>query len=229
MKRAHTPRRPSQKASRFGLVLLTAASSALLLSIACGDHIEGSGETITEQRDVPAFTRLDVSGALNASVTIGSPQSVSVTGDRNVVPIIRTEVRGSTLVVEPEKRYTSRTSARVTITVANLTDIEVSGASTIEVSGIQASGMRLDASGASTVRASGRADTLDAEASGASRLRLSDLAVRDAEVDASGASTIELQVSGTLSGEASGASSVRYTGTPDVRVRTSGASSVHSR
>jgi hypothetical protein len=201
----------------------------LLLAAACGDRISGNGRSATEQRDVPVFTRLDVSGAVEAAVTIGSPQSVSVTADSNVLPVITTEVRGGTLVVEPERNFRWRTPVRVAITVAALTDIEVSGASTVEVSGVQGSRLALDASGASTIRASGRVDTLDAEASGASRLRLSELAVRDADVDASGASSIELQVSGTLTGEASGASSVRYSGSPSVTVDTSGASSVRSR
>jgi hypothetical protein len=203
--------------------------AVLLLAAACGDRVDGNGRSATEQRDVPTFTRLDVGGAIEATVTIGSPQSVSVTADSNVLPVITTEVRGGTLVVKSEKRYDSETPVRVEITVAGLTDIEASGASTVEVSGVQGSRLALDASGASTIRASGRADTLDAEASGASRLRLADLAVRDADVDASGASSIELQVSGTLSGEASGASSVRYSGSPSVTVDTSGASSVRSR
>jgi len=208
---------------------MAAALAALVVAVllvACEDRVNGNGQTATEQRTVPAFTKLEVSGAINAGMTIDGPQAASVTADSNIVPIILTEVRGSTLVVRPKEDYDARTPVSVAITVAGLTAIEVTGASTVTASGYQGGDLALDASGASTIRASGRVESVDAEASGASHLRLFDLAATDADVGASGASSVEVQVSGTLSGDASGASTVRYRGNPTVKVGTSGASSV---
>jgi hypothetical protein len=209
----------------LGLALLSAG----LASAGCEDVVKGNGDTETEQRSVDAFTQLSVAGAIQAEVTIGSPQAVSVTAARNIVPLIKTEVRDSRLIVEPRNQYRTTEPVRVTITVPELSYVAATGASGITAGGIRADALTVRASGASTVRAAGSATRVDAEASGASRLRLDELTATDVRVDASGASSIEVQASGSISGEASGASSVRYGGTPRVSVSTSGASSVRPR
>jgi len=201
----------------------------ILLLAACEDSVRGTGMNVNEQRDLPEFTELSVNGTLSAEVTIGSPQSVTVSGDSNIVPLIRTEVRSGRLVVEPRNRFRSDPPVRVVITVAQLGWAGATGALSITVTGLRTESFTVRASGASTIRAAGSADRLDAEASGASRLRLEDVNARDARVDASGASSIDLQVSSTLEGDASGASSIRYGGSPQVNVKSSGASSVRNR
>lgn len=208
-----------------GLLLV----GAVALLAACRDRVEGSGQAVTEQRDVPPFTELRIRGAVATEVRIGDPQSVAITGDDNVVRVIKTEVRDGRLSIEPEKSYDSDVPLRVAIVVPELEEIEASGAATVTVSGLDADELSIKASGASMVRASGSAERIDAEASGASRIGLEELTAEEAEADASGASTIEVTVSGQLSGSASGASTVTYAGNPQVDVSRSGASNVRSR
>jgi len=206
------------------LIVVTA-----LLTAACRDRVEGSGQAVTEQRSVPSFTELRVRGALTVEVRIGQPQSVAITGDNNVVAVIKAEVSDGRLSVEPEKNYESAMPLRVAIVVPELESIEASGASTITVGGLDADELRIRASGASMVRASGSAERIEASASGASRIGIEELAAREVEADASGASTIEVTVSDQLSGNVSGASTVTYAGNPEIRVNRRGASNVRSR
>lgn len=206
---------PCRRSGRLHFRRVRAAPALLLLmgvvvlATGCRDQVEGSGQSMTEQRDVEPFTELSVRGAVQAQVRIGQPQSVSLIGDDNVIRVIKTEVRDDRLAVEPEKSYNSNLPLRLEIVVPDLDWVAVSGASTVQVSG--------------------SAGEVDAEASGASRTRLQDLSAREAEVDATGASTIEVTVSERLTGSASGASTVTYAGDPDVRVSTSGGSNVRRR
>ena len=195
-------------------------------------RVRGSGTLATEERQVSGFDAVEVSGALDVRVTRAPAFSVKVTADDNIVPLILTEKRGSTLQVRTRggQRYDARAQEpRIEITMPSITRLEASGASTISVSGADAPSLNIVASGASTVEAAGRAERLVLNVSGASRLRLADLAARTAEVHASGASSVELQVSDTLGGQISGASSVQYRGQPRVSVESSGASSVRAR
>jgi hypothetical protein len=200
-----------------------------VLASGCRNEVEGSGQSTTEQRSVAPFTELSVRGAIEARVRIGQPQSVAITGDDNVVPIIKTDVSGDRLSIGPEKSYESSVPLRVEIVVPELNWIGISGASTVTVTGIDTEELTLRASGASTIQVSGTAGNVEAEASGASRMRLEGLSAEQAEVDATGASTIEVTVSERLSGSASGASTITYSGNADVSVSTSGASTVRRR
>ncbi len=104
--------------------------------------------------------------------------------------------------------------------------MNVAGAS--NVSGdIETGDLTAEVSGASTLTLTGSGDSLQATAAGASTANLSDFAVNDANVDASGASRITVNASGTLDAKASGASTVRYSGDPKLgRIDESGASTV---
>ncbi|MGD9889763.1 MAG: head GIN domain-containing protein [Dehalococcoidia bacterium] len=215
--------------SRAGVGALLLIACTLVAAAACRDEVDGSGQSATEQRSVAPFTELSVRGAIEAQVRIGQPQSVAITGDDNVVPIIKTDVSSNRLTVEPERSYNSSVPLRVEIVVPELDWIGISGASTVTVTGVDVDEMNLRASGASTLRVSGIAGDVKAEASGASRMRLEDLAAETADVDATGASTIEVTVSDRLTGSASGASTITYAGNPEVSVRASGASSVRQR
>jgi hypothetical protein len=191
--------------------------------------VEGSGQTITEQRSVAPFTELSVRGAIEAQVRIGQPQSVAITGDDNVVRIIKTVVSNGRLTVEPEQSYDSTVAIRVEIVAPELNWVGIGGASTVSVTGVEADAIDLRASGASTIRVSGTAGNVEAEASGASRMRLEELSAETVDVDATGASTIEVAASERLTGSASGASTITYSGNPEASVSTSGASNVRRR
>lgn len=85
----------------------------------------------------------------------------------------------------------------------------------------------LSLSGASTLTLTGSSTELSAGVSGASVLRAFNFPVDEAYVNASGASSVKVTVSDKLNVVASGASSVLYRGSPAVTSNVSGGSSVH--
>jgi hypothetical protein len=106
--------------SRAGVALLLLIACSLTFMAACRDTVEGSGQSTTEQRSVAPFTELSVRGAIETQVRIGQPQSVAVTGDSNVVPIIKTDVTNDRLTIGPEKSFNSDMPLRVEIVVPEL-------------------------------------------------------------------------------------------------------------
>jgi Putative auto-transporter adhesin, head GIN domain len=225
----------SRHAHRAVVILLIAALLATgMAALGCDTQarVRGSGTPATAERPVSGFDTVEVSGALDVRVTRAPAFSVKVTADDNIVPLILTERRDNTLQVRTKggQRYDALArQPRIEVTMPSITRLEATGASTITASGVDAPSLDIEASGASTVEATGRAERLELNASAASRLRLADLIARTAEVRASGASSIEVQVSDTLAGQVSGASSVQYRGQPRLSVESSGASSVRAR
>ncbi|WP_157618456.1 GIN domain-containing protein [Spirosoma spitsbergense] len=105
--------------------------------------------------------------------------------------------------------------------------IELSGASKGEFIG-EAVRMTADISGASALQLNGRGTALSADLSGVSSLQAFPYSVGEATVDASGASKASVNVSNVLVVDASGASAIRYRGTPTVRQRVTGSSTVQN-
>ena len=223
-------------------LLILVAMLAMVLPLAAGSKKNYPQET----RDLPAFNSMRVSCAVEVNLHIGKTQSVVVESD--VLPYVKTDVQGNTLVirVEGKKRYDK---AKLHITVPELQAVELSGASeleckdvnktdrcTIEVSGasdvemrLQVKELKVTASGASEIDLKGSADTAFFDLSGSSDADADDLVAQAVEAELSGASDLSVNAQQSLSVNASGASDVRYKGNPALKTKTSGASQVRRK
>ncbi len=229
------------------------ALSALLVLSGCvgiGPTIVGSGVTKVETREVAAFHGVDVSSAFEATVTIGTKPSVTLSVDDNLLPLVETEVNkdgrlsvryraGSNITTKAPQKVAIVASALDSIVASGAAKvsaavgetkaitIEAGGASNIDVQGLSSDSVDVDATGASRVSLAGKGKRLTLEASGASRFLAPDVPFDTAKVELSGASRGEVQVAGSIDGDASGASTLSIRGKPASRsVRTSGASQV---
>ena len=206
--------------------LLTACDEGIL-----GTGERGSGNLVTETRDVAAFNSIDVGSALELDVVVdpAAAQSVVVTFDDNLIDKVVTRVSGDTLVLEIDGSVNLTGSAErvIAVTVNELIALEASGASDVAVTGTTNELVALEASGASDLRVTGTTNSYELDASGASNVDVRDLIAADLNLDVSGASSVDVYATGTVSGSASGASTLDVYGNPSsVLVDSSGASSV---
>lgn len=228
--------------------------------------VKGSGVLKTEERDFSDFTRVEVGSAFEVEIVQSDEFSISITADDNLFDYIQVSKRGTTLKIDVKPAVIFRsTTYRAEITMPELLglelsgatqgtitgfetieDIEVSGASSLELEEILAGDMtfdisgasringevdaddiEFDVSGASTVRLQGTAGDIELDLSGASNAELEDFPVSDADVNLSGASRATVNVNGRLDIDLSGASKLTYTGNPTIGdVDISGASTM---
>ena len=223
---------------KFGLlVFILALSIGLIFSTNCSfgsfqslGGIQGSGTAKTETRNVAGFNKVDASGAVNVEISVQKDFSVTIEADDNLLANIKTEVSGDTLKIYSEDRISAKTRVNVRISMPAIEALEISGASSGNVSNVKADSLELKASGASKIRINGEAKTLEADASGASSIDAESLKVENADVEASGASKAMINASNNLKVDASGASKISYVGEPkNVEQNSSGASSVSKK
>jgi hypothetical protein len=226
---------------------LATVAALVVVGAAC-NSVGGSGNVVSRQIEVSAFSRLEVSASFTATVSVGDAEAVTVRIDDNLVDTLDVHVSGDTLHVGL-RSGTSVTNATLEadVTVRSLSAIDVSGAAAVTLAdpltadafSVVASGAsrltgaleigdgRMELSGASDVELSGSATTFTVTLSGASSLSAEQLTIDELEIDLSGASDGDVAVTGMLSAGASGASSLRYAGSPTIaRSETSGASSI---
>lgn len=215
--------------------LLTLVGVATAFLGACGGNpvtpdriVTGSGLVQTESRPVQGFSAVTVSGGGRAIVEQTGVESLQITAEDNILPLLQAEVQDGRLVlgVRPHTSFTATRGILYRITVRDLSEIEASGASRVEAMALTAPRLVLRFSGASTFSGAGSVDRLTVELSGASLVQAQGLSSRIALADLSGASAGILRVSDALSGSVSGNSLLEYLGNPVVTVSTSGGSSV---
>ncbi len=254
---------------KIAVILVAALIPGLVAG--CGFEITGSGNLQTEDFAFSDFTRVDVGSTFEVEILQAASYSVSVTADDNLFQYIQVSKEGETLKIglRPFSIFGHRTlKARVTLpelngvelsgasrgTVSAFSsnhdlDIQVSGASSLELADIScgdasfdvsgastvtgelsAANAGFDVSGASTIQLEGSAGDITADVSGASRARFAAFPVNNADITLSGASTCSLELDGRLDADLSGASRLEYSGEPTMgTINTSGASTISEK
>ena len=201
-----------------------------IFSFSFGSGVRGSGRAASESRDVTGFSGVDVGGVFQVEIVAGKEFSVQVEGDDNLVPLVKTEVRGGVLRIGTAQRVSPVNPLRVRISAPDIDTVDASGVAKVDLSGVKNNSFHIDTSGASKISLNGETTNLKAEVSGASFVNAEGLNAENATVGASGASHINVFAINRLEGDASGASRIVYSGNPkSVDKRSSGAGSVREK
>ena len=181
----------------------------LLFLSACG--AAGSGNVVTQDRDVDSFSSVDASSGIHMELTVDptASESVSVTFDDNLQDHVVTRVDDQTLVV----------------TLENVTG-SIGGGRFVEVTmpGLE----EFTASGGSQVTGTGTADAYTFTGSGGADADLGELQATSVEIDCSGGADCGVFASESLTGVASGGADVNVNGNPGtLSVETSGGADVN--
>lgn len=186
------------------------------------DKITASGPDVTETRKTAAFSKLEVSNAIEVIYTVGKQTKVSVTAPQSIMPYVRTEVKGNTLkcYIKTDNNYNinfNNHKVVMNITAPAICDFDLSGASSVKVTNelTGLSELEIDLSGASKMTVGTiKVSKLEIDLSGASNLDITSAAVTKADIDISGASNLEIDkaAANRMDIECSGASKADIAG-----------------
>lgn len=243
----------SQSFSR--LAPLTAGLAAATVMVAsCGIAIDAGSAvydapTVVESFEIDEFDRLVVSDSWTVFVTIGPEPSLEIEVAEDLLDDVEVDQSGDrlTLALDDPRWFSSHRGTREAhITTPSLTDLDVEGASTVEVVGLTGDELDVDLTGAvavdlgevdlqildvalegaSSIDGAGNVGILTADAVGASSVNFGRMTIDEAEIDALGASSFDLEGAAVVGGRLAGASSVDVADDASVSVQTSGGSSV---
>lgn len=211
--------------------------SVLVFSLACltagcfGNSIRGSGNVVTESREVSGFTGVEVSGSARLVVEQGDTESLSITADDNLMQYLTSEVQGSTLMLGTKNFASlSPTDAIVyKLSVRNLDRLGISGSVEADVRGIRTDSLTVGVSGSGKITVSGEADAQEINVSGSAEYEAEDFKTKDASINISGSAKAVVAVSDNLDVRVSGSGDVEYIGNPEITKSISGAGNIRSR
>jgi hypothetical protein len=208
----------------------------------------GSGNKTTETRPVSGFDRIELYGVGKLIVRQTGVQSLTIEGDDNIVPLVRTEVSEQTLMIGLERnaQIQPRVPLVFNVTASDLSALTLSGAGSIEADDLRADNFettisgagnthlgnitagRLTAtlSGAGDFKVSGNVADQEVVLTGAGSYRARDLQSHNANVRTAGAGSATVRVSDNLTAGLSGVGSIRYYGSPTVQQHRSGIGSI---
>ncbi len=191
------------------------------------DRITGSGNIISQARNVEAFHGISVSGNKKVTVTYGRVQQLTLRGYENLLPYFETNVRNGIL----EVGYKNNTSVRhdnieITIEVPAFDKAMLSGSGDLSINDFNGSSLSLELSGSNRVSVASSYTNADISMSGSGNVNGAEFKTKTATTHISGSGTIELSCSDNLSAHISGSGNIYYWGSPTLDVSVSGSGKV---
>ena len=222
-----------------------------LLSACNVNFVRGSGDLITETRNVSDFDSVNLSGSGEVIIIQSGEEALVVETDDNIMEYVTTEVRGGTLHLgfDTIRAGTiSPTRLTFTLNVDDLNGLDISGSGNIEAESIETSSLDVSVSGSGDVLIDSlKADEVEARISGSGEVELAgEAAKQDIDISGSGkyrardllCETITVKIGGSgdatvwamesLDARISGSGSVNYYGNPTVNSSTSGSGQITS-
>ncbi|HUZ02050.1 MAG TPA: head GIN domain-containing protein, partial [Thermomicrobiaceae bacterium] len=217
------------------------ALGALVAGTACQvSFARGSGNVVSESRQVSGFDRVSLGGIGNLLITQGDQESLTIDAEDNVLPHITTNVSGGQLSIGYDTQGLNWVQPTKPVdfhlTVKNLQEIDLGGSGSIQTSGLRANqltvkiggsgngtlnglvvtGLDVEIAGSGSIVAAGTADSQQLRIAGSGNYRAPDLATQSTQITVTGSGNSVVNVARTLSVSITGRGSVQYSGSPTI-------------
>lgn len=215
--------------------------------------VAGSGNIVTEARQVSGFTRVAVAGFGDAVLVQGTEEGVVVETDDNLMQYVSTEVRDGVLYLDTRadgKRVNIKPSKSIRFTVTFTTlegiavsgagdvtadaiatdklDVTVSGAGDISIGNLRTEKLAVAVSGVGDISLAGEARVQSVAISGAGEYAAGDLRSASTAVAISGTGDATVWATDLLEARVSGVGLISYYGEPEVTRSVSGMGSIEA-
>ena len=236
-----------------GRVALLLALVAALAASCVPTVIEGSGDLVTETREVAGVSSVALSGMGDLTIRQTGVEALRVTVDGNLMENLRTEVRNGKLVID----LGSRTPGVVLrpsetplyeLDVIDIGAIAVSGSGSVAADSLRTSQMAMAVSGSGDIRIgsldvekveaaisgsgdivlAGRADVQSVAVSGSGTYSAQQFESSKAAAAIAGSGDVTIWTTDSLDVSITGSGSVSYYGGPEVTTRIAGSGSVRA-
>jgi carbon monoxide dehydrogenase subunit G len=191
-----------------------------------GPKIVGSGKSTKLTRSIGSFKSVELDGAFDAQITVGKQTDMTIEGDDNIAPLVKTEIKDGTLRIYVDESYSTKQTLKVTLGTATLEGASINGSGDISVAKVNSPNFSVAINGSGSVIADGTVTSLDANINGSGDLQLTKIVAKDAQVAIHGSGDAKVNVSGNLEASIAGSGSIEYWGNPKVTKSIAGSGDV---
>ena len=201
-----------------------------------GKRVEGNGKVTTETRKTGSYDGVSLGGFFNINLVKGKEGKITLEGEENLLPYIKTEVKGGTLTVSVKKGVNIRTSRKlnVTIPVKEISKVALGGSGninsdfTLQTENLKISlggsgniNLKVDAQtisssigGSGNISISGKADHVKCSIAGSGNIKAYKLKTNSIKAKIAGSGDIRVSVEDEIHATLAGSGSIYYKGNP---------------
>jgi len=154
-------------------------------------NVEGNYDVVTETRYYSGFNRVFNEGNFDVYIIQDGSDEVIIEAESNLIPLIRTKIEGSALVVDTKDNLRNNYPMKIYVHTDEIEEVRLSGSGLIHAENIITGTIETELSGSGDIFFSGTASDAEISISGSGSIE-SGLTCDDLKVDISGSGDIEL-------------------------------------
>jgi Putative auto-transporter adhesin, head GIN domain len=215
-----------------------------------GKKVKGEGAIVTETRNVTGFKGFESAVSADVFIKQSSTFKVTIVGQKNILDLMKTELKGDMLKITFEKGYNVSYKDQLKVYIeapsfeklsmsgsgnvkaenalsGSKMDIGISGSGDFMLDNIKFSNVEFHISGSGNINVSGETEKVDFHVSGSGDIKASDLKAQTVECHVSGSGNINCNASKSLNALVSGSGDIRYKGKPEsIKTKVSGSGDI---
>ena len=198
----------------FLLVLFLIITTVIIISCQSQNRIKGSGNVISEDRNLANFSSIKLIGSINVNIKFADHYNCTVIGDDNLVPFITTEVINNNLLVSIKKSYSTTEKLVVNVNTPDYNEASISGSGDIDIIDFKNDYLALNISGSGDITANGEVRTLIVIIKGSGDIVSTELKSQSATITINGSGDAKIWASESISAQINGSGDIEYYGNP---------------
>jgi hypothetical protein len=214
------------RATTAGLTVVLLIATAAGCEFNGDDMVRGSGDIVTEVREVSGFTEVRIEGSGDVIVDVGESESLTIEADDNLLELIATSVSGSRLVIEFDEPLRPSEAIVYRIGVIEFDKVTVAGSADVVAPNLACGTFSVSVAGSGSFDLGGTCDALDVSIAGSGDVDASELAVARADVSIAGSGDVLVNATDALDVSIAGSGEVEYLGEPAIEIDISGSGDV---
>jgi Putative auto-transporter adhesin, head GIN domain len=222
----------------------------IMLLAACNGglpEVSGTGEPVTRPIIVSRLSGITVEGSMDVRVMRGDTQRVEITGQPELIDLVKTKVDNGMWHISTTKSYTTDKHFVVHLTVPMLNSVVIKGSGDVVSEGVYNTGktylavlgsgsiaidtlneglLEMLIEGSGSIGVNGTCRELELTSNGSGSLNALGLVANEAEISLEGSGSAEVTVISSLEARLTSSGSLRYRGKPEMDTKVEGSGSV---
>ena len=179
------------------------------------NNIQGSGNIISESRELNNFTSIILLGSIDVNIKTSESNNCVVVADDNLIPYIKTEVVNNKLNISLNESYSSEEKLVVNINTPNYDEVSLSGSGNINILDFKNNNLSLNISGSGNITGNGEVETLVVKINGSGNLMSKEIKSKSATITINGSGVGKVFASDSISAKINGSGNIKYFGNPE--------------
>ncbi|OSZ79224.1 hypothetical protein CAP35_13490 [Chitinophagaceae bacterium IBVUCB1] len=199
-------------------IITLAIGAAIAFTSCTKERIKGEGSIVEETRSISGISNVNLNGSEALEIVPSKENKVVVSGYQNLVPVYKTNVSGSTLNLEFERKYYNvrNNNIKVTLYTTSLNKIELNGSGSINIKdSLKTESLTVEINGSGSVYSyPNYFQNLALEINGSGNLNMRQATGKYVHAKIAGSGNIEVTVQEKLDANISGSGDIKYWGNP---------------